>query len=175
MKRNQRNVIEQLVNWKKTLLIALVFATPVTIAFAGPGGTDRPHAGMCDTVVTPLTQGFPLLLRIDLACQFRHLGLTTGVIAQEVNATGPVVNNLLPAAVSSQITYTAANGDALRSTFLGVASINVVTGAVAFEGIETYGGGTGRFSQASGSSFLEGTVPAGTNNGFYTTVGRISY
>ena len=44
MKRNQRYVIEHLVNWKTVILIGLVFAAPPTVAFAGPGGADRPHA-----------------------------------------------------------------------------------------------------------------------------------
>ena len=63
----------------------------------------------------------------------------------------------------------------LLSIFVGVGSINFVTGALALEGIETYDGGTGRFAQASGSSFLEGHASVVTNTGFYIKIGKISY
>jgi len=158
--------------YRRTAAIALFAALPASWAFAGPGGTDRPHLGTCDTVVRPQPSG---LLEIDLACQFRHLGRTTGLIVQEITPTGPPVNGVLHLALSATVRYDAANGDVLRGTFTGVATIDLGSGNVEYHVIETYAGGTGRFANASGSSVLEGTASTVTNTGFYVTSGRISY
>ena len=154
-------------------IAALAFAALCGSAIAK--NPERPHAGTCDAAVTPLTQGFPLLLSIDLSCHLRHLGLTTGVITQEVVPTGDVVEGIVPLAIVADITYTAANGDVLKSHYVATGTMNFVTGEVTFEGVETFSGGSGRFADAAGSSFLEGTASIFTNEGAYTTVGRIRY
>ena len=159
---------------KKGVVLAVLAAAPI-VAVAGPGGSNRPYASICDTVVHVIQTQPILRLSIDLACQVRHLGLTTGLIVQDVIPTGPPVNGVLPVALDATVAYLAANGDELRGTFLGTGEINLVTGDVTFEGIETFNGGTGRFQNASGSSFIEGTASNVTNVGFYTSVGRISY
>jgi hypothetical protein len=167
---------------RHSLIISLFRAVGVAVltfamlsASATAKSPERPHAGTCDATVTPLTQGFPLLLSIDLSCHLRHLGLTTGVIAQEVFPTGDAVDGVVPLAIVSDITYTAANGDVLKSHYVATGTMNFVTGEVTFEGVETFKGGSGRFTDASGSSFLEGTASIFTNEGAYTTVGRIRY
>jgi hypothetical protein len=159
---------------KKGVVLAVLAAAPIA-AVAGPGGSNRPYASICDTVVHVIQTQPILTLSVDLACQVRHLGRTTGLIIQDVVPTGPPVNGVLPVALDATVVYVAANGDELRATFLGTGEINLVTGDVTFEGIETFNGGTGRFQNATGSSFLEGTASNVTNVGFYTSVGRISY
>jgi hypothetical protein len=158
---------------KAGVVIAMLFAAP---AFAGANGTDRPHVGTCDTVVRP--QPSPdghLLLEIDLSCQFRHLGRTTGLIVQDT-LLGPIdANGVMQVAILASFTYTAANGDELHSSMNGTGNINFVTGIVTFEGVEMWQGGTGRFADATGASYLRGTATLATNRGFYSTVGRISY
>jgi hypothetical protein len=148
----------------------------VNNALAGPGGTDRPHLGQCDTVIPPPPSSFPAVVEISLTCRFRHLGLTTGTVVQVVDAAGPPSNDVLPLTISDGlITYIAANGNELHATFEGEGSIDFATATIAFEGIETFVGGTGRFSDASGTSYLEGHASAVTLTGFYVTLGRLSY
>lgn len=175
MKRNLGSTMAFLRNWGPLLVAALLVA-PMNDARAGPGGTDRPHLGKCDTVIPPLPPTFPAVVEISASCHFRHLGLTTGMIVQTIDAAGPPSNGVLPLTITDgRITYVAANGDELHTTFEGDASINLATGVIAFEGIETIVGGTGRFSNASGESFLEGEASAVTLTGFYVTLGRLSY
>lgn len=157
---------------RQAAVIALAAAMPASIAVAGPGSSDRPHLGSCDTVVRPQPSG---ILEIDLSCRFRHLGNATGLIVQQITPTGPPVNGVLPLALSATVSYAAANGDVLRGTFTGSASIDLASGNVEYEVIEIYAGGTGRFVNASGRSFLQGTASTATNTGFYVTTGTLSY
>jgi hypothetical protein len=155
-----------------TFALALAASTLPGVAMAAKGGTDRPHLGTCATVVNPQPSG---VLAIDLACQFRHLGRTTGLLMLTVVPTGAPVGGKLPVAISGPVTYKAANGDELRALFSGTGEIDLATGDVEFGGVENYSGGTGRFADASGQSTLEGTASQATNTGFYVTAGRISY
>jgi len=176
MKRNAATTGALVRNWNMALLVGILFATPVTFAVGGPGGTDRPQLGTCDTVIPPPPASFPAVVEIGLTCRFRHLGLTAGTLTQVIDAAGPPSNGVLPLTISQGvIAYIAANGDALHATFEGEGSIDFATGTIAFEGIETYAGGTGRFADASGTSFLEGHASAVTLTGFYVTLGTLSY
>jgi|SRR5437773_6915055 len=175
MKRNPGTTGALLRNWNRALLVGILFATPVTLAVAGPGGTDRPHLGQCDTVIPPPPPSFPAEVEIGLTCHFRHLGLTTGTSFQVLDVAGPPSNGVLPLTTYGKIIYIAANGDELHSAFEGEASIDFTTGTIAFEVIETFVGGTGRFSDASGTSVLEGDASAVTLTGFYVTLGTLSY
>ena len=58
---------------------------------------------------------------------------------------------------------------------VGVLEIDFATGRATFDGTETYIGGTGRFSNATGQShtFAEGSLF--TNKATLTTAGTISY
>lgn len=125
----------------------------------------RPAGGRCVTQIEVLPADFPiLLLRITGDCTLKHLGRATFDMTQSVN--------LITGAISNNTTYTAANGDVLRAPFTGVVSFNP-DGSVSFTGSEVYAGGTGRFSNASGSSALSGTATLST--GEYTTSGSITY
>ena len=126
-------------------------------------------------MIPPPPGSFPAVIEIDGTCRFSHLGRTSLTIVQVVDAAGPPSNGVLPLTISSEITYAAANDDVLRSTFEGLGSIDFATGTITFEGIETYAGGTGRFADASGVSYLEGHASAVTLTGFYVTLGTLSY
>ena len=125
----------------------------------------RPAGGQCVTQIQVLPADFPvLLLHITGDCTLKHLGRSTLDMTQSVDLiTGSIINNT---------TYTAANGDVLRAPFTGVATFNP-DGSASFTGSEVYEGGTGRFSNASGSSALSGTATIPT--GEYTTSGSITY
>ena len=68
----------------------------------------------------------------------------------------------------------AANGDELYTRWDGQV-ISPPGPEAVFVGPETYLGGTGRFANASGSSWLEGTASVITSTGAYTTKGSITY
>jgi hypothetical protein len=158
---------------KAGVAIANLFAAS---AFAGSHGTDCPLVGTCDTVVRP--QPSPpghLLLEIDLSCQFQHLGRTTGIILQDTLLGSVDTDGVIQIVLLSTFTFTAANGDELHSTMNGTGYINFLTGVVTFEGLEIWDGGTGRFSDATGTSHLRRTASLPTNTGFYSTVGCITY
>lgn len=175
MKRNPRTIAALLRNWMCPLLFGVSLLASVNGALAAPEGVDRPHLGKCDTVIPPPPPSFPAQVEIGLTCSFRHLGLTTGKISQLLEVAGPPENGVLPLIISGTTVYIAANGDELHSTFEGEASIDFTTGAIAFTATETLAGGTGRFSGASGTSFLEGDASAATLAGFYVTLGTLSY
>lgn len=162
--------------WSWTLLLGILL-TPLDAALAAPGGADRPHLGRCDTVIPPPPPSFPAVVVISTTCRFRHLGLTTGTIVQVLDVAGPPSpEGVLPLTITQgAITYVAANGHELHATFEGSASIAFATGDITFEGVETFVGGTGRFADASGTSFLEGDASASTLTGFYVTRGALSY
>lgn len=154
--------------------IAVVALGASAIGFAAT--PERPYRGSCSTVITPLTPPgvFPQELRIDYDCALAHLGRSTAVAMQVVtpiSQSGAVVTAL----VENATTYTAANGDTLKASFAGTGLINIQTGDVRFIGTETFEGGTGRFTDASGSSDLEGTASIFTNVGFFTSKGVIAY
>ena len=119
------------------MVAATLFVAPMNGALADSGGRDRPHLGKCDTVIPPLPPTFPAVVEISASCHFRHLGLTTGMIVQTIDAAGPPSNGVLPLTITDgRITYVAANGDELHTTFEGEASFNLATGAIAFEGLK---------------------------------------
>ena len=163
--------------------LALIVATPD--AQAGPKGTDRPIKGTCETEVTPLDipDGAPpnlvAVLAVDVECRLGHLGLTVGGTSEElVFATDllpdPPAAPILPILiVIERITYVAANGDELWSSFRGPGTLDLATGKAEFSGTETFYGGTGRFKNATGTSLTAGEAVGG--EGFLTISGTISY
>jgi len=169
-------LITLLRNRTGVVLAAALLAMPASLAVAGPGGTDRPHLGKCDTVIPPAPTTFPAVVEIGVTCRFRHLGHTTGTIVQTLDVAGPPSNGVLPLIISDgHITYIAANGDELHAAFEGEASLDLVSGTVEFQGTESIGGGTGRFSNASGTSYLEGSASAASLTGFYIALGSLNY
>ena len=53
--------------------------------------------------------------------------------------------------------------------------VDLATRNVAFDGIETFTGGTGRFFGANGAAALDGTASVFTNVGFFTASGTLAY
>lgn len=151
----------------------------VTLGAAGMGfaaDPQRPYGGRCSTVITPLTAPgvFPQELRIDYDCLLAHLGRTLAVamvLVTPIAESGGILNAL----VENTTVYTAANGDMLNVSFVGPAQINLETGEARFIGTETFEGGTGRFTNATGSAALDGRASVFTNVGSFTINGEIAY
>jgi hypothetical protein len=96
-----------------------------------------------------------------------HLGKTTF----EVQAT---VNVLMqPAVVTGRATFTAANGDQFFTSFTGVTRPE--NGAVIGNFVHEVTGGTGRFSEITGSFTGHSVHPLGLQSGSLVFDGTISY
>lgn len=101
--------------------------------------------------------------------QSSHLGKSTFVALSTINLT-----TLPPFRVSGTATFTAANGDAFYTSFIGTAMPNG-QGANNVVMTHTITGGTGRFAHATGS-FVGSTVAVpGHTEGVITYEGTISY
>ena len=114
----------------------------------------------------------PGTVTVTGTCQYGHLGRTTCVAEQTVipNADGTL-------AIENEGVCTAANGDQLYTSFSGT-GVPTSPADIVFSGIETYDGGSGRFTEASGAASLSGsaqfTSQAG-GVGSFTLRGRIAY
>lgn len=142
-------------------------AAPRLAASAEP--VEHPWAGRCETVFTPTG---PLTLEITGNCQLAGLGRVTLVAEQEL-APGPT-----GIAISNTATYTAANGDLLRTVNVGLGTPASDFPGVVLTGTETAVGGTGRFANATGSATIVGSaVLAGpaANTGEFSVSGTLSY
>lgn len=102
-----------------------------------------------------------------------HLGAVT-LVSSDCITPGPntfTFNN-------GHLTLTAANGDELRATYNG--SLQPIPGAPPFSlysisGTITFSGGTGRFTSASGSGYLQGTENIQTGQGQFNVTASLSY
>ena len=129
-----------------SLLAAFAVALPGS-AVATQGGTDRPVKGtLAGTTTANLATGTSLS---QATGRISHLGRSTSV----AEATFSVVGTL--STVSGTATVTAANGDQLFATFTGSGAVSSPIPAVGETGdltlVVTITGGTGRFSDASGT------------------------
>ena len=131
-----------------SLLVALVVVAPGA-AVAKKGGTDRPLKGKTSGTTT-----------LDIATgagtsqgtgTFSHLGKSTYTLNSTSVPTGPTTF-----AVTGTGTVVAANGDQVFATFTGTATVPSLVPAVGDIGqttlVFTITGGTGRFSDASGTA-----------------------
>jgi hypothetical protein len=127
----------------------------------------RPWKGVCDVDAVFTSQ---TTLLITGTCQLAHLGRTTVTAYQTIE---PGASGI---AYTNTATYTAANGDQLRTTNVGVATPTAA--GLSLTGTETAVGGTGRFTNASGTAHLEGAVaftgPSSTT-GSYELSGLLEY
>ena len=142
-------------------------ATALLSARAEP--VDHPWAGRCETEFTATG---PLTLEITGVCQLAGLGRVTLVAEQEL-VPGPT-----GIALSNTATYTAANGDVLRTTNVGIGTPASDFPGVVLAGTETAVGGTGRFAEATGTATIVGSAilagPA-ANTGEFTVSGTLRY
>jgi len=127
----------------------------------------RPWKGVCD-VDAVFTSETTLL--ITGTCRLAHLGRTSIIAYQtiEPGASGIVYTNTA--------TYTAANGDQLRTTNVGVAT--PTASGLSLSGTETAVGGTGRFTNATGTAHVEGSVAftgPGSTVGSFEVSGMLEY
>ena len=127
----------------------------------------RPWKGVCDVDAVFTSQ---TTLLITGTCELAHLGRTTMVAYQTIE---PGASGI---AYTNTTTYTAANGDELRTTNVGVAS--PTASGLSLSGTETAVGGTGAFTSASGTAHLQGAVaftgPSSTT-GSYELSGLLQY
>jgi hypothetical protein len=161
-----------------SMVTALVAATP-GVGVAARGGTDRPVKGTTSGTST-----------LDLATgtgtsqgtgTFSHLGRATYTLNFTFAPTGPTT-----IALSGTGTLVAANGDQVFATLTGTSTppslMPFVGEVVDFTVVSTITGGTGRFSDASGTLTSTGSqevvsVVGPTVGSRETTThrGRISY
>lgn len=110
----------------------------------------------------------PTTLHITYDCQFRGLG------KRFRHARGRADQTLGPnGAISNLTVYTFGNGNHLLASFVGTASPPDANGVLAFTGSETFTGGAGRFTRASGSDDMTGTASLVTNTGQFRTHGHL--
>jgi hypothetical protein len=147
----------------------------VSAASARAASPSRPVSGTCTLLsVTPLppAPGQPATVtrrHVEWLCQLEHLGRSTASVEETgtFTASGPLI--------AAVITYTAANGDQLVTTFNGTATFPDPNGIVTVTGSETVTGGTGRFAGASGSMLRTASVSVVSLSGRYETHGTLSY
>jgi hypothetical protein len=139
--------------WKRTslattgLALALVALGPATHVRADEGGTDRPFQGVAAGSITGVTPDGAVV--VESTGQATHLGNFTRT---EYLVFGP------SGAISGTVVFTAANGDELTADFTGG-----FTSPTTLAGTYTFTGGTGRFSDATGTADFEAVTPDGVN------------
>ena len=126
-------------------------------------------SGACATVFAPPPFPLPPAIRqIDTGtCRIAHLGRSGFYAEQDISyATG--------SSASADVRFTAANGDVLRATSVGVFVPNGP--GVRISGVLTFAGGTGRFANATGEARIEGQVDFSTNTTRFSFVdGWLTY
>ena len=113
------------------------------------------------------------------------VGLTTGTgTASHLGAVTLVSSDCITPGLNTftfsngHLTFTAANGDELRAAYNG--SLQPFPGAPPFSlysisGTVTFASGTGRFTSASGSGYLQGTENIQTGQGQFNVTASLSY
>lgn len=151
-----------------SLAARYALAVLAVLSLAGPvvAGEQVPFKGRLegDVAVTPLA---PPLLQVDVEAtgNATHLGKFTLDIPHVVN----------PATRTAIGTYefTAANGDKVYAEFTGTATPTAIPGVLYIEETATITGGTGRFTDATGSFTSErlyDTVAGTTTGSFEGTI-----
>ncbi|MBA3891647.1 MAG: hypothetical protein H0X64_14065 [Gemmatimonadaceae bacterium] len=146
----------------------LLASTLVEPAVSGPRPPPpRPIKGECDLAIEVLEVNFPLLRQRDNGtCQLSHLGRT--------GLDGILEINLLSRTQTGTRTFTAANGDELYATVAGT-SAPIGPGLIGFSATFTFTGGTGRFTNASGTAQGNGVANQMTQTSTVRLEGKISY
>lgn len=134
----------------------------IALAPASANMVTRPWEGSCEGLGAFRADGFTL--DITGTCRLSHLGLTTTV---GVEIVGAVLNAVH--------TFTAANGDILRTTTRGTAVLKPDFSGVIFSNIETVTGGTGRFANASGSATRIGSTVFSNGSATWDIQGTLTY
>jgi len=137
--------------WKRTSLTMaglglalLAFALPMQIR-ADVDGSDRPLKGLAAGAVTGIDSSGAVV--VEATGNSTHLGSFTRTEYIYFGPNGAISGNLI---------FKAANGDELWADFSGQ-----FTSLTTAEGTYTITGGTGRFSDATGSVTFAATTPDG--------------
>lgn len=114
-----------------------------------------------------------------------NLGTTTGkgtashMGAVKLEATDcPVLTESPPRFSDGRLVLTAANGDKINAAYQGVLEpVDISAGVFSIVGDYTVNGGTGRFTNATGSGTLRGTITLGVDgaSAHYEVKGTLSY
>lgn len=154
-------------------LTAAVIAAALVLPVAASSSSQetRPHRATCVGVPDdPLSPN----VHVTGSCQATHLGRETFEAEHTVVPTGLPVNGVLPiAVVGGHATHVAANGDELRSEYMGAGVVDLQTGRIEFELDGHYVGGSGRFAGASGTTRIVGVVDDGIAS--FTEEGVVTY
>jgi hypothetical protein len=139
---------------------------------------DVPIRGRCETVTQVIGMQFgptgptQITLWITGTCQLSHLGRSTTSAVQVVDLTTGTF-------IAENTVYVAANGDVLQATHTGTITSIGPDGSVTFIGTQTFVGGTGRFTSATGSADFVGGASGpdadGRGAGFLELDGRVAY
>jgi hypothetical protein len=152
------------------LVLAFGVLAPAT-ALGKAGGTDRPIS-VHQSGTTVVDVG-TLAFTTETTGIVSHMGKSTAEIEGVITLTGPDTFTIAGSAV-----IVAANGDELFGTFTG-SGTNTPGGGSEGTVDVTYSGGTGRFTNASGTASGPFTqTPTGTTATFATDIsqsGTISY
>jgi hypothetical protein len=152
------------------LVLAFGVLAPAT-ALGKAGGTDRPIS-VHQSGTTVVDVG-TLAFTTETTGIVSHMGKSTAEIEGVITPTGPDTFTIAGSAV-----IVAANGDELFGTFTG-SGTNTPGGGSEGTVDVTYSGGTGRFTNASGTASGPFTqTPTGTTATFATDIsqsGTISY
>jgi hypothetical protein len=160
-------------------LLSLALVAPQA-GFAKPGGTDRPLKGKGTQTVTFSVATTPFPATLEGTARVSHLGKSTNTSSFTILVTGPTTFS-----VAGTATIVAANGDQLFTSFTGAGestgpfSVGQTTETTA---THTVTGGTGRFTDASGTftAIVSGEIVSivgltATSDQTYKLSGRISY
>jgi hypothetical protein len=156
----------------RTMLVAAGAVAAMAVFPAHTALAKDPSRGLNGSCSTEFAFTGPGTVIVTGVCQYGHLGRTQCVAEQTVvpAADGTLI-------IENAGVCTAANGDQLFTAFSGTGT-PTPTGAIVFNGTETYAGGTGRFAHATGSAALWGSAQftsefAGV--GSFALRGRIDY
>jgi hypothetical protein len=140
-------------------------ADAVQFAQATP---ERPFRAECQMNIQPPTVISPGVIRqVDAGeCRALHLGKATLVSDKVINLTAGTQ--------TTQVTFTAANGDVLRANGSGT-NVMVAPGIVQFTADMTFVGGTGRFANASGHATINGQANIAQARSAMTMEGVLVY
>lgn len=127
------------------MVVVLTAVAVVGFAHVAPADEDLPFKGSANAVVTDIAiVGETMHLSLVGSGNATHLGNYTRL--EEVDITGPFVD--------ASLVFIAANGDELW-----IHAVGMFTGPGVVEGTYSITGGTGRFTNATGSAEFIGTTP----------------
>jgi hypothetical protein len=143
-------------------------AGTLSVGAGATGGADRPFSGECrttfefvmpssDAALPPPTAGLVTkgFVTISGNCILAHLGNSTTEALERLEGPPDTPPEVITK-IQNAGWYTAANGDKLMFTMTGDVSPGDAEWPVRFAGGVTLRGGTGRFTNASGSTVFDG-------------------